>query len=399
MDRLRSALRGEDLPAVVVDLEAFDRNLDRHENILRGTGLTLRLATKSIRVPALLRRVLERGFARGLMCYSVREAEWLAERGFDDLFVAYPPWSERDLERLAALTAKGTAICAAADSLEALARFDAVGARRGVVLRAVLCVDMSLRALGGRFHLGVRRSPIHTVEEVVIVAEGTRDLPHVVLHGVMGYEAQVAGLGDDSAFDRRLVRLGKRAFRRVSMSELGRRRATMVSELRTRGFELAFVNGGGTGSLELTLPSTGVTEVSAGSGLFKPTLFDGYASPFVRALEPSCFFALEVRRRAAADVVTCFGGGYVASGALGPDKLPLPVYPEGLQLLSAEGPGEVQTPLSGRGARALAPGDSVLFRYAKAGELMERFHEALLSRDGAVVQRAPTYRGAGFAFG
>lgn len=399
MERLRSALRGEDLPAVVVDLDAFDRNLDRHEQALAGTGLTLRLATKSVRVPALLRRVLERPFARGLMCYSTREAEWLAERGFDDLFVAYPPWSERDLDRLAALTAKGTTLCAAADSLEALARFHEVGERYGIVLRAVLCVDMSLRALGGRFHLGVRRSPIHTVEEALVVAEGTRAMRHVALHGLMGYEAQVAGLGDDSAFDKPLVRLGKRAFRRVSMSELGRRRATMVRELRARGFELAFVNGGGTGSLELTVPSTGVTEVSAGSGLFKPSLFDGYGSPFVRALEPSCFFALEVRRRAAADVVTCFGGGYVASGALGRDKLPVPVWPEGLHLLAAEGPGEVQTPLSGRGARALGPGDSVLFRYAKAGELMERFHEALLVRGGEIVQRAPTYRSAGFAFG
>jgi D-serine deaminase-like pyridoxal phosphate-dependent protein len=141
-----------------------------------------------------------------------------------------------------------------------------------------------------------------------------------------------------------------------------------------------------------------VTEVTAGSGLFKPLLFDAYTSPFVRRLEPSCFFALEATRRPGPGYVTCLGGGYVASGAHGPEKLPRPVWPEGLALTATEGAGEVQTPLEGRAADAVSLGSAVLFRHAKAGELMERFREVVLVKGGAIVDRVPTYRGEGLAF-
>lgn len=393
------ALADEELPVVVVDLDAFDRNLDRHGAALARVGLPLRVATKSLRVPRLIERVLARPFARGLLCYAAREVEALAARGLDDLFLAYPPWSARDFARLAAVTAAGRRVTVAVDSFAAAECASAAGAEAGVRLRVALCADMSLRALGGRVHLGVRRSPLHSVDEVVSLADRVATLPRVELVGLIGYEAQVAGLGDAAPHDPGLVQVAKRAFRQVSMRELAARRAAMVEALARRGHALQLVNGGGTGSLELTTAASGVSEVSAGSGLFKPTLFDGYAGAFVRSLEPACFFALEVRRRAARDVVTCFGGGYVASGAFGRDKLPVPVWPEGLSLLPAEGPGEVQTPLAGSAARRLAPGDVVLFRHAKAGEPMERFAEVLLVSGGRVVERAPTYRGAGFSFG
>ncbi|NUO52247.1 MAG: hypothetical protein HOV80_25620 [Polyangiaceae bacterium] len=256
---------------------------------------------------------------------------------------------------------------------------------------------MSLRAGKGRVHVGVRRSPLHDPDNVVNMAERARDAG-LVVHGLLGYEAQVAGLGDDSPFDAPWTRAAKGLLRRASMRELGERRPKMVEALRSRGFQLAFVNGGGTGSLDLTTRETGVTEVSAGSGLFKPLLFDGYSSAFVRSLEPSCFFALEAVRRPAPGYVTCLGGGYVASGAAGPDKLPEPVLPRGLRLVAAEGAGEVQTPVSGEAADAIALGSPVVFRHAKAGEVMERFREVLLVQRGHIVDRVPTYRGDGFCF-
>jgi D-serine deaminase-like pyridoxal phosphate-dependent protein len=74
------------------------------------------------------------------------------------------------------------------------------------------------------------------------------------------------------------------------------------------------------------------------------------------------------------------------------------VWPAGLALTATEGAGEVQTPLEGDGADAVALGSPVLFRHAKAGEVMERFREVLLVRDGAIVDRVPTYRGEGLSF-
>lgn len=398
-EQLRRAVSGARLPAAVLDLDAFDANLEAHLALATRAGLPLRLATKSIRVVALLRRALQRPGTRGLMCYSTHEAERLHAAGFDDLFVAYPAFRADDIRGLARLTREGANVSLALDSAEAIDACSEIAERQGARLRVVLCVDMSLRLGGGRVHLGVRRSPVHDVGDVVALAERVRGRAGLRLHGLMGYEAQVAGLPDRSPFDSPLVRLGKRTLRAASMRELAERRARMVDALRTRGFELALVNGGGTGSLDRIQPGSGLTEVTAGSGLFKPLQFDGYDSEFVSGLSPACFFALEVTRRPGPGMVTCFGGGYVASGSAGPEKLPRPHLPRGLELSSTEGAGEVQTPVFGAAADELRLGDPVFFRHAKAGELLERFDELLLVAGGQIVERARTYRGEGWCFG
>jgi D-serine deaminase-like pyridoxal phosphate-dependent protein len=156
------------------------------------------------------------------------------------------------------------------------------------------------------------------------------------------------------------------------------------------------VNGGGTGSLELTAEDPSVTETTAGSGFYAPALFDGYHH--FRHL-PAVAFALPVTRRPGPGLFTCQGGGYVASGAAGADRLPRPYLPEGMALLEQEGAGEVQTPFSYSGPEAIAIGDPVFFRHAKAGELCERFETLLLVENGRVVDRVPTYRGHGMCFG
>jgi len=392
------ALEGERLPAVVVDLDAFDRNVERHLAITRARNLPLRPATKSVRVVSLLRRVLAREGTQGLMCFAVREAEALHARGFDDLFIAYPPRRQADLDALARLTKDGARVTVAIDDAEALRALASTGEAHGVSVRIALCVDMSLRLGGGHVHLGVRRSPLHDVRDVLALVDVATSVRGVELVGLLGYEAQVAGLGDASPFDNRVARAGKAWIRRASMRELGARRAAIVKAVRARGVDLAFVNGGGTGSVDLTDESSGVTEITAGSGFFKPLLFDGYESVFVKSLEPACFFALEVTRRPAPGVVTCFGGGYVASGSAGPDKLPRPFLPRGLDLLSAEGAGEVQTPVAGTASNEIALGAPIIFRHAKAGEIMERFDVVLLLESGRVVERVTTYRGDCFCF-
>jgi len=157
------------------------------------------------------------------------------------------------------------------------------------------------------------------------------------------------------------------------------------------------VNAGGTGSLASAREEEVVTELTAGSGFYSPGLFDDYRG-FRYA--PAAGFAVEVVRRPRADIVTCMGGGYVASGAAERSKLPRPFLPEGLELMPLEGAGEVQTPLRRKGESelALALGDPVFFRHAKAGELCERFDSLYVISNGAVVDRYATYRGMGENF-
>ena len=395
-DAVRTILAGERLPCAFVDLDAFDRNLERHLAILRPRKTPMRLATKSVRVPSLIRRAVDREGVRGLMCFDVSEALELAKEGFDDLLVAYPTLQPGKLETLARLTAEGRNVSLAVDSREGAVALGRAGAARGAKVRVVICLDMALEKMGGRIHLGVRRSPLHTPDQALALARVIRDTPGVVLHGLLAYEAQVAGMGDDSPYSPSQNPF-KRWIRTASAADVSERRVAIRDALERDGFELALVNGGGTGSLDTTTPESGVTEVAAGSGLLKPHLFDYYKAAYMRELEPAAFFALEVVRRPADPIVTCAGGGYIASGSASPDTLPLPWMPEGLRLLSMEGAGEVQTPLEVSGD-VPALGAPVVFRHSKAGELMERFNEVLLIAGGAIAERVPTYRGRGWSF-
>ena len=130
--------------------------------------------------------------------------------------------------------------------------------------------------------------------------------------------------------------------------------------------------------------------MAAGSGFVDSHLFDAYRG---LTLRPAAYFALQVVRRPGKGLLTCHGGGYVASGAAGRDRLPLPALPAGLSLLDLEGAGEVQTPLRATGDTPLELGDPVFFRHAKAGELAEHFAGYILIRGERVEARAPTYRG------
>ncbi|MGY1661528.1 amino acid deaminase/aldolase [Geodermatophilus sp. SYSU D00705] len=394
--RLDGATADLDPPLAVVDLDALDANAA--DLVARAGGRPVRVASKSVRCRPVLRRVLARpGFA-GVLAYSLSEALWLT--GGDDpvtadAVVGYPSVDRGALRRLLADEAAAARVTLMVDSPEHLDVVDAVAppGRRPPV-RICLDVDASLRTAGGRVHLGVRRSPVHDPADAAALARAVAARPGFTLVGLMAYEAQIAGVPD--APPGRWARgLAVRGMQAVSARELAGRRAAVVAAVGAVS-PLEFVNGGGTGSLERTAADPSVTELAAGSGLFCPTLFDGYRAFSAR---PAALFALPVTRVPAPGTVTVAGGGWSASGPPGGDRQPRPTHPPRLRLLGAEGAGEVQTPLRGPDAARLRVGDRVWFRHAKAGELCEHV-DVLHTLEGDVRTGAvPTYRGEGRAFG
>lgn len=393
----REVLRGEPLPAVVVDLDAFDRNVALAARLVADGGpqLALRTATKSLRVPALVRRVLAQGHPfQGLMCYDARELALWSTLGCGDLLLAYPTVQNSDLRRLRDVHETGTTVRLVVDSLSAAEAASRVLADSTRPLDLVLDVDMSWRPLGGRVHLGVRRSPLRSTADVLALWRRIERLPGVRVAGLLAYEAQVAGLGDRNPF-KPLLNPAFAAVRRLSVRAVARLRHELAEALVAAGLPLEIFNGGGTGSLNFANREPWLTELTAGSGFLCSHLFDYYSN--VR-FEAAAFFALQVTRSSDPSFVTCAGGGYIASGEPGWDRVPVPAWPRGLKLVAAEGCGEVQTPLAVPRSVRLAPGDPVLFRHAKAGELAERFREYLLVSGGKIVDRVPTYRGLGRCF-
>ncbi|MEU4263643.1 amino acid deaminase/aldolase [Streptomyces sp. NPDC025273] len=381
-----------DAPVAVVDLEAFDANAD--DLVRRAGGKPVRVASKSVRCRALLERVLARpGFA-GIMSFTLAESLWLARAGFDDVLLAYPSADRAAYAELAADPGSAASVTVMVDDHAQLELIDAARAGGTEEIRVCLELDTSLRLFGGRVRIGALRSPLRSPAQLADLARSVARRPGFRLVGLMAYEGHVAGVGDSVAgrpLRSRAVRLMQATARR----ELAVRRAEVVRAVRAVTPDLEFVNGGGTGSVQHTAAEAAVTEIAAGSGLYVPRLFDNYTS---FAGRPAALFAQPVVRRPGVGVVTVLGGGYPASGAAGPDRLPVPYLPEGLRYDPQEGPGEVQTPLLGPPADDLLIGDKVWFRHAKAGELCERFDELRLIEGDRITATVPTYRGEGRTF-
>ena len=110
-ERWVRALAGVSLPAALVDLDAFEANVDR---LLAGAGgKRVRIASKSVRVPELMKRIAERGGDRviGYLTASASETLFYAEQGVRDLMLAYPTLQPSDTALLARANRTSTAIC------------------------------------------------------------------------------------------------------------------------------------------------------------------------------------------------------------------------------------------------------------------------------------------------
>lgn len=205
----------------------------------------------------------------------------------------------------------------------------------------------------------------------------------------MAYEAQVAGLPDRNPFKKILTPVLS-FVRSFSAKRAAKIRKDLRAKLEADGFTIETFNGGGTGSLSFNVNESDVlTEVTAGSGLYCPHLFDYYSN---FSMKPACFFALPTVRQPSANWLTCLGGGFIASGEPGWDRVPRPVN-RNIALSNFEACGEVQTPV--RVGSAVQLGEAILFRHAKAGELLERFNDVHLVRGNEIQETVKSYRGLG----
>jgi D-serine deaminase-like pyridoxal phosphate-dependent protein len=390
LSRIVAATEGLESPSAAVDLTALDANAAALR--ARANGVPIRIASKSVRCRAVLNRVLAAQGVSGVMAYSLREAIWLARAGVDDILMGYPTVDRAALAEVVNDRVLSGRITLMVDDV---AQLDLVrDAARSDLLKPRVCIDVDASLRVGPLHIGVRRSPLRDPEQVAQFARQARSRGFRVV-GLMFYEAQIAGVPD--------ANVAVELMKSLSSREIGARRTAVVDAVTAAIGPLEIVNSGGTGSIDFSAADPAVTEVTAGSGLFAPTLFDRYRA---FAAEPSLFFALPVVRKPTPRIATAFGGGYIASGPASWSRSPRPVgwsrraagvVASGLKLLRNEGAGEVQTPVSG--AEEVRIGDRIWFRHAKAGELCERFDTLSLVHSDGSVDAVPTYRGEGMAFG
>jgi 3-hydroxy-D-aspartate aldolase len=231
-----------DTPALVIDLDAFESNLDTMAALLIPTGVKLRGHAKTHKSPVIAKLQVARG-AVGNCVQKVTEAEILAWGGIADILVSNEVVGAAKLARLCALTriAK-VAVCA--DDAGQVAAIEAAARDAGIRMTVLVEIDV------GAGRCGVQPGP-----DAVALAGRIAGSKHLIFGGLQAYQG--------SAQHKRTL-----AERRASIGSAvdGARRT--VEQLRQQGLQCAIVGGGGTGTFELESTSGVYTEVQAGSYVF-----------------------------------------------------------------------------------------------------------------------------------
>jgi D-serine deaminase-like pyridoxal phosphate-dependent protein len=228
-----------DTPAVLIDLEVMERNLDRVAAYCRENGLRLRPHTKTHKIPAIGALQLARG-AAGLTVAKVGEAEVMLASGTQDLLVAYPVIGQRKLERLVEV-AKKVQVTVALDSLFAARQLSDAARAAGVTFGVLAEVDVGLRRVGV------------APGELLGLAQGIVRLPRLKFEGIAFYPGHLKMM-DEQALE--------------ELRELDRTLKEVLRKLRAAGLECRVVSGGSTPSLFQSHLVSAMNEIRPGTYVF-----------------------------------------------------------------------------------------------------------------------------------
>ena len=231
-----------DTPALVIDLDAFESNLDTMAALLAPTGAKLRAHAKTHKSPVIAKLQMARG-AVGNCVQKVAEAEVLAWGGIPDILVSNEVVGAAKLARLCALSriAK-VAVCA--DDAGQVAAIEAAAADAGIRMTVLVEIDV------GAGRCGVQPGP-----DAVALATRIAASKHLIFGGLQAYHGS-AQHKRTPAERRTLIGGAVDASRRT------------VEQLRQQGLDCPIVGGAGTGTFEIESASGIYNEIQAGSYVF-----------------------------------------------------------------------------------------------------------------------------------
>jgi D-serine deaminase-like pyridoxal phosphate-dependent protein len=231
-----------DTPALVLELDALERNVSRMAETFRAAGVGWRPHTKAIKIPTLAHKLIAAG-ALGITCAKLGEAEVMADAGIRDILIANQIVGAPKIARLVEL-AKRSDVIVAVDSLANVQALDAAAVAAGVTLRVVVEVD-----------LGMHRAGVQPGAATVELGCQIHACPGLRLAGVFGWEGHTVKIADPSA---------KQAAIGAAIQLL----TETADACRAAGLPIDVVSCGGTGTYQYTAQLPGITELQAGGGIF-----------------------------------------------------------------------------------------------------------------------------------
>ncbi|MFI5099424.1 MAG: DSD1 family PLP-dependent enzyme [Actinomycetes bacterium] len=236
------ALDEVDTPALVVDLDVFEANLDRMAAFIAASGATLRPHAKTHKSPVVAAQQVARG-AVGVCVQKVAEAEVMVAGGVGDVLVSNEVVGRSKVDRLVAL-ARQASVGVCVDDLAQVRALDEAADRAGIVLRVLVEVDV-----------GAQRCGVPPGEPAAVLARAVEAAAHLTFGGLQGYQGAAQHLRAP-------------AERRAAVGHAADALAGTVDLLAGAGLRCAVVTGGGTGTFRLDAHSGVYTEVQAGSYAF-----------------------------------------------------------------------------------------------------------------------------------
>ncbi len=235
-------LEAVDTPALFVDLEAFERNLDRLARAVAGTGVRLRPHAKSHKCPAIALQQMARG-AVGVCCQKVGEAEAMVYGGVPDVLVTNEIVGTSKIRRLVAL-AKQARIAVCADHPGNIVDLSDAAAAFGVRLPVLVEVNT-----------GSDRCGVDPGEPAVTLATQIARAPSLRFAGLHAYHGSAQHVREY-------------ARRKEQIEQAAEKVRRTIEALRRAGLQCENVTGAGTGTFRFEMASGVWTELQAGSYLF-----------------------------------------------------------------------------------------------------------------------------------
>jgi D-serine deaminase-like pyridoxal phosphate-dependent protein len=354
-----AGIRVEDLdtPAMLIDIDAMDRNIGHIANTLRTAGVNWRPHAKGHKTPAIAHRQIAAG-AIGVTCAKLGEAEVFAQNGVRDILVASQVVGPIKTRRLAALiAATGADVMVAADDAANVAELDAAAGTYGVRPRVVVEIDSGMQRAG-------TRPGAPTVE----LAQRIAAMPNLRFAGVMSWEGHAVSMPDH---DERRAAIGNAIGLLVESAEA----------CRAAGLPVEIVSCGGSGTYLTTCEIPGITEVQAGGA----TLGDYFYRELQSPAEPALSLMVQVISRPTPERIIFDAGRKTVDPS---NRAPRPRGIEGVTGLGLS--AEHGTINLDRPNTELAVGDRMYFDIGYHDQALH-LHEYLYAvRDGMVVGIWPT---------
>jgi len=231
-----------DTPALLIDLDILQRNIDRMAGHLRDRGVAWRPHAKAFKCPAIA-HLLRRAGAIGVTVAKVSEAEVMVDSGIDDILIAHLVVGPSKVARLAALQHR-------ADVKVTVDHSDHVGP----LGRAACAADVTIGVLVD-VDIGLARTGVATAGAALELARQVSATPGLRFDGLMGYEGHTLMIADPAE---------KRAAIAAAIAKLIHARDIV----QTAGLKCRILSAGGSGSYQYTADIPGITEIQAGGGIF-----------------------------------------------------------------------------------------------------------------------------------